>query len=195
MKNIYLIRHGMAQHNTLFNKYGVNIFYNPYYLDTKLVEEGHKQSKDLKNSKILNNIDLVLTSSLSRCLQTTYNIFSEKNIPIIALDILKEYPQGLQTCNRRSDIDILIPLYPQIDFSNIIHNEDILWNEKKEETIDELNKRIKTFKNFLKNRSEKNIAIVGHSSFFGQFKDNKISYIENGDKELEHCFPYKMTID
>ena len=185
----------MAQHNTLFNKYGVNIFYNPYYLDTKLVEEGHKQSKDLKNSKILNNIDLVLTSSLSRCLQTTYNIFSEKNIPIIALDILKEYPQGLQTCNRRSDIDILIPLYPQIDFSNIIHNEDILWNEKKEETIDELNKRIKTFKNFLKNRSEKNIAIVGHSSFFGQFKDNKISYIENGDKELEHCFPYKMTID
>lgn len=193
--NLYLIRHGLSQHNTLFNKYGVDIFYNPYYLDTKLVPEGHKQSKILRNSNKLKDIDLVLTSSLSRCLQTTYNIFDDKEIPIIALDILKEFPQGLQTCNRRSDIDILKPLYPKIDFSNITHNEDINWNENREETIDELNERIDSLKLFLKNRCEKNVAIVGHSSFFGQLKDNKISYIENDEKELEHCFPYKMKID
>lgn len=195
MKNLYLIRHGMAQHNTLFDKYGVEIFYNPYYLDTKLVQEGHKQSKDLKNSSSLTNIELVLTSSLSRCLQTTYNIFHDTNIPILALDLLKEYPEGLQTCNRRSDVDILKPLYPKIDFSNITNNEDISWREDREETIDELNKRINLLKEFLQNRSEKNIAIVGHSSFFGQFKDNKISLIENGDTELKHCYPYKLVID
>ena len=64
MKDLYLIRHGMAQHNTLFYKYGVDIFYNPYYLDTKLVQEGHKQSNDLKNCSLLTDIELVLTSSL-----------------------------------------------------------------------------------------------------------------------------------
>ena len=48
--------------------------------------------------------------------------------------------------------------------------------------------------NYLKNRKEKNIAIVGHNSFFGQFKDNHIGYIENGDSELKHCYPYKFIL-
>ena len=38
--------------------------------------------------------------------------------------------------------------------------------------------------NYLKSRTEKNIAIVGHNSYFGQFKDNHIGYMENGDEEL-----------
>ena len=195
MKNIYFIRHGLAQHNTQFKLHGKSAFYNPLYYDTKLIEEGHRQATNLgKTWNEIKNIDLVLTSPLLRCLQTTDNIFKDINVPIIALDIIKEFPQGLQTCNRRSDIDSLKPMFPKIYFSFIEHNEDILWNPQREETLDELNLRIDTFNHFLNGRDEKNIAIVSHSSFIGQYKDKKIALIENGDTELLHCYPYKLNL-
>lgn len=195
MKNIYFIRHGLAQHNTQFKLHGKGAFYNPLYYDTKLIEEGHRQATNLgKSWNEIRNIDLVLTSPLMRCLQTSENIFKDIDVPIIAIDIIKEFPQGLQTCNRRSDIDSLKPMFPKIDFSFIEHNEDILWNPQREETLDELNLRIETFNHFLNGRDEKNIAIVSHSSFIGQYKDKKIALIENGDTELIHCYPYKISL-
>lgn len=142
----------------------------------------------------IRDIDLVLTSSLMRCLQTTNNIFKDIDVPIFALDIIKEYPQGLQTCNRRSDIDSLKHMFPKINFSFIEHNEDILWNHQKEETLDELNIRIETLNDFLNGIDETNIAIVSHSSFICQYKDKKIAFIENGDTELIHCHPYKLNL-
>ena len=195
MKNIYFIRHGLAQHNTQFKLHGKGTFYNPLYYDTKLIEEGHRQATNLgKTWNEIRNIELVLTSPLMRCLQTTDNIFKGIDVPIVAIDIIKEFPQGLQTCNRRSDIDSLKPMFPKIDFSFIEHNEDILWNPQREETLDELNLRIDALNHFLNGRDEKNIAIVSHSSFIGQYKDKKIALIENGDTELLHCHPYKLNL-
>ena len=41
---------------------------------------------------------------------------------------------------------------------------------------------------YLQKEKEKNIAIVGHGLYFGQFKDDRVGYIENGDEELKHCY-------
>ena len=43
------------------------------------------------------------------------------------------------------------------------------------ENIDDLNSRINLMKKYIFNLKEKNIAIVGHSSYLGQFKDNYIN--------------------
>ena len=67
-----------------------------------------------------------------------------------------------------------------------------MWNATREETIDELKERIHKLNDFLKKRQETEIAIVGHSSFIGQYKDKKIGLLENGDEELLHCYPYKV---
>ena len=53
-----------------------------------------------------------------------------------------EFPLGLHTCNKRSNLEELKILYPTIDFSNIIENKDVLWKSDREETIGELNLRI-----------------------------------------------------
>ena len=45
---------------------------------------------------------------------------------------------------------------------------------------------------FLKERKETEIAIIGHNSFIGKYKDNEIGLIENGKEELLHCYPYKV---
>ena len=192
MKNLYLVRHGIAQHNVLFNKIGRSVFYDKNYTDTKLTNDGIEQSIILGQKwKNINEIQLVLCSSLSRTLETSRNIFTGLNIPILALDILKEYPQGLQTCNKATSKGILINNYPEIDFTNV-EEVDTMWNPQREETLSELDKRIVLLNEFLKKRDETEIAIIGHSSFIGQYKDKKIGLIENGDEELLHCYPYKV---
>lgn len=195
MKELYLIRHGHAQHNKLFDEIGVNAFYDSNYQDTSLTKKGYDESIYLKSIwGEINNIELVLTSSLTRCIETSLNIFSGIDIPIIALETIKEYPQGLQYCNKRSNINILKKNFPRVDFSNIQTDEDTLWDPENKESIEQLNKRIEDLKVFLKGRKENNIAIVSHSCFLEQFKDNKISLIENGEKELLHCIPYFMRL-
>lgn len=192
MKLLYFIRHGMAEHNVLFNTIGKSVFYEDKYQDTQLTNKGVEESILLGQKwKDINKIQLVLCSPLSRSLETAKNIFTGINVKILALDILKEYPQGLQTCNKRNEKKILIQRYPEIDFSNI-DEIDTMWNNTREETIDELNERIHKLNNFLKKREETEIAIVGHSSFIGQYKDKKIGLLENGDEELLHCHPYKV---
>tara|TARA_B100000686_G_C16670943_1_gene906410 strand:+ start:60 stop:650 length:591 start_codon:yes stop_codon:yes gene_type:complete len=192
MKNLYFIRHGISQHNVLYHNLGKRVFYDPRYFDTKLTPKGVQQSIILNNTwNDISKIELVLCSSLTRALETARNIFTNIRVPILALDILKEFPQGIQTCNKRSDKKKIIEDYPEIDFTNV-DETDIMWNYEREETIDELNQRIKTFNEFIQKRNETEIAIVGHNSFIGQYKDGKISLIENGDDELLHCHPYKF---
>ena len=120
MKYSYFIRHGVSLHNVLYHNLGKRVFYDARYPDTKLTPKGVQQSITLANTwKDINKIELVLCSSLSRTLETARNIFNHMNIPIFALDILKEFPQGLQTCNKRTDKKILINEYPEIDFTNV----------------------------------------------------------------------------
>ena len=195
MKTLHFIRHGISHHNVLFHNLGKRVFYDKRFYDTYLTSHGIEQAIILKNSwKKLNEIELVICSPLSRTIQTTNYIFSNSNINIIAHDLLKEFPQGLQTVNKRKEKNVLQKQFPTIDFSNV-NDINTIWNPEREETIDELNKRIDEFKKYIQTRDEQNIAIVGHNSFIGQFINGKIPLIENGDKELLHCHPYEYIFE
>jgi broad specificity phosphatase PhoE len=194
IKNLYLIRHGHSLHNELFHKIGVKAFRMPDCIDSPLTNEGHLQSIELGNTwPKKREIDLVLVSPLTRTLDTAMNIFGDTNIPMISEEFLREYPIGEDTCNQRSSLTHLKNKYPRVDF-HLISDGDTLWTSEYREKIDELEQRLDEMVKYLQNRKEKNIAIVGHSSYFGQFKDNHISYIENGDEELKHCYPYEYIL-
>ena len=196
-KLLYLIRHGYALHNELFLKSALNpqIFRSSEVLDSPLTQYGHDQSIQLGyNWGKKHEVELVVVSPLMRTLETVMNIFGDTNIPIISLEFLREYPLGRDTCNKRSNRDFLENKFPKIDFNNLEHNEDILWRPDTMETIESLENRINTMKKYLLNRQEKNIAIVGHSSFIGYLKDNHIPLMENGDIELKHCHPYEYEL-
>lgn len=194
-KTLYLIRHGHSLHNELFHKIGVQAFINPSMIDAPLTQEGHIQSIELGQSWYKKNeIELILVSPLTRALETCMNIFGDTDIPIESHEFLREYPIGEDTCNKRSSLTLLKNKYPKVDFQ-LTMDQDILWRDDYRETLYELEDRLKTMIKYLKSRSEKNIAIVGHSSFFGQFKDNHIRYLENGDEELKHCYPYEFILE
>ena len=195
MKKLYFIRHGVSQHNVLFHNLGKRVFYDKRFYDTTLTSHGIEQAKRLQQTwEKLDQIDLIICSPLTRTIQTANYIFSHTKKKIISHDMLKEFPQGLQTVNKRKEKDELLKLYPTIDFTEVNHVNNI-WNPEREETIDELNQRIEKFKKFIKTRDEKNIAIVGHNSFIGQFIHQEIPLIENGDKELLHCHPYEYNYE
>jgi len=194
-KSLYCIRHGLAEHNINYLKYGCKTFYDPKFVDTSLVEEGFKQAINLNNSwSDIDDIELVIVSPLKRTLQTATEIFKDTSIPIISFELAREYPIGGHTCNKRSQKEYLMKMFPNINFDDIKEDEDYLCDPEKQETIHELDLRINIFKKFIEGRPEKNIALVGHSSFIGQLKDNHIKYIENGEEELKHCYPYLIKI-
>lgn len=194
-KVIYCIRHGLSQHNLNYYKYGSQTFYDPQFVDTRLVLEGYAQAKELRETwNHLSTVELVIVSPLKRCLQTATELFRDTKIPMIALETVREYPMGLQTCNQRSTKESLQSQFPHIDFSDLQTNEDTLWNSEREETIDELNTRINVFKKYVLERPESTIAFVNHSSFICQMKDNSIKYLDNGDQELSHCYPYLFKL-
>ena len=194
-KSLHLIRHGHSLHNELFHKIGVQAFRIPATIDSPLTQEGHLQSIELGHSWVLKkDIELVLVSPLTRTLETCMNIFGDTDIPMISHEFLREYPIGEDTCNKRSSLSLLKNKYPKIDF-HLDSDQDIFWRQEYRETMEELEGRLQIMINHLKDRKEKNIAIVGHSSFFGQFKDNHIGYLENGDEELKHCYPYEFILD
>lgn len=204
-KSLYCIRHGLAEHNVNYLKYGCKTFYDPNFVDTSLVEDGFKQASNLGETWLnkkdpsgtgsnIDDIELVVVSPLKRTLQTATEIFKDTSIPIISFELAREYPIGGHTCNKRSQKEYLMKMFPNINFDDIKDGEDYLWNPEVEESIHELDLRINIFKKFIEGRPEKNIALVGHSSFIGQLKDNHIKYIENGEEELKHCYPYLIKI-
>jgi len=194
IKNLYLIRHGHSLHNELFYKIGVKAFRIPATIDAPLTNEGHLQSIELGNTwQKKSEIELVLVSPLTRTLETAMNIFGDTDIPMVSEEFIREYPIGEDTCNKRSSLTLLKNKYPRIYF-NLISDQDTLWTSEYRETIDELEQRLDKMVKYLQNRKEKNIAIVGHSSYFGQFKDNHIGYKENGDEDLIHCYPYEFIL-
>ena len=194
-KILHLVRHGHSLHNELFHKIGVQAFRLQATIDSPLTQEGHLQSIELGQSwQNKKEIELVLVSPLTRTLETCMNIFGDTEIPIISQEFLREYPIGEDTCNKRSSMTSLNNRFPKIEFQLDV-DQDTLWKEDYRENMIELEQRLETMITYLQKRPEKNIAIVGHSSFFGQFKDNHIGYIENGDEELKHCYPYEFILD
>ena len=187
MKTLYFVRHGYALHNFLFWKLGKEAY---HIRDTQLLQKGIEQATHLGLTwEEKDKIDLVVCSPSIRTLDTALMIFKDTNHKIVATDLILEYPQGSEECNRRKDKTVLQALYPQVDFLDIIY-EKLPWNYK-HETKKCLHKRIKTFISWIKNRKEKNICVVSHSSFIGELKDGVIGDENN---ELKHCFPYKFTI-
>ena len=195
MKILQLIRHGHSLHNELFHKIGVQAFRIPETIDAPLTEQGHSQSIELGNSwPKKQEIQLILTSPLTRTLETTLNIFGDTDIPIECHEFLREYPIGHDTCNQRASLTTIKNRYPKIKY-HLESDTDISWKPDQRETLESLNERINQMIEYVRSRNEINIAIVGHSSFLGQFKDKHISYIENGDAELKHCYPYEYILE
>ncbi|KAK5580080.1 hypothetical protein RB653_000093 [Dictyostelium firmibasis] len=185
-KEIFIIRHGESTFNEQYNE-----LEDPYLFDARLTEFGEKQANQLSNNvrELLKDVELVITSPLTRALDTTkiglLNLIKDKSIKCLVSPIHREL---LTTSDDNGRIKSIIEKeYPEFDFS-LINDErwwipeiDDLFEIKSNLSIDInqyfkkspfreseslLLKRIEEFKKFLLTRSESIIAVVGHADFF-----------------------------
>ncbi|CAI9104158.1 OLC1v1002783C1 [Oldenlandia corymbosa var. corymbosa] len=194
-KTIHLVRHAQGIHNVDGDK-NYKAYMSPEYFDAHLTPLGWQQVENLRKhvheSRLLDRIELVVTSPLLRTMQTAVGVFggdgytdgmnvlplmvanagnsdrgaisSLNSPPVVAVELCREH-LGVHPCDKRRSIGEYQCLFPAVDFSLIESDEDTLWKPDVRETTEELASRGMNFFNWLLTRKEKEIAVVTHSGF------------------------------
>ena len=163
IKEIYLIRHAQSEANAALD------LDNPsFYYDARLTPLGKEQA--LVAQKKLKDIDfdLMLCSPLTRTLQTFSLVFPTPIKNTIILPVVREHLD--HSCDVGRQPSILEKEFPHFNFDEL---RDFWWNDNipisekiiNKESIEDLDRRVKKFKNWINRRSEKKIALVSHGTF------------------------------
>lgn len=165
-RTIDLIRHGQSTFNAHFEVTGED----PLHFDARLTEKGHAQAADARRLLDGKAYDLIVTSPLTRAVQTSLGIFA---------DALGRVPFMVETLHRErveSSGDVgrppaeLAAEFKQLDFGAL---PDAWWVTAEPnhigvpyEPLEHFLPRVEGFRDWLRRRPEKRIAVVGHATFF-----------------------------
>lgn len=194
-KVVYLVRHGQGFHNV-----AGEVDYKQYesmeHFDASLTAQGWKQvaalRKHVQETGILDSLELVVTSPLTRTMQTASGVFgggilpdgssepplmvdsvgrakhaaisSTSAPPFVAVEWCREH-LGIHPCDKRQTIREYKNMFPAIDFSQVETDEDTWWKADVRETDEELNSRARALLRWLLDCRQTRIAVVTHSSF------------------------------
>jgi len=175
---LYVVRHGETIENSNNCLCG--------RINSSLTEKGIEQAKEIRKYFENKNIDLIVSSPLDRCKQTS-EIISNNQIPIKYSDSLLGRDHGEFTGVHKSKI-----------------NFDEYWNYnlnikyESAENIRDLYNRVKLLIEDLKNKyNDKNIIIVTHSGILRVLYYYFAGIPENGvlsEIEIKNCEVYEYDI-
>ncbi|KAL5777473.1 hypothetical protein ACOSP7_010399 [Xanthoceras sorbifolium] len=158
-KILHMVRHGQGVHNVEAEK-NVDALLSPELFDAPMSSLGWQQVFELRKrvhaSRLLNRVELVVTSPLLRTMQTAVGVFgneghiygssdvdsvmaaNERNYssqnaistlnypPIVASELCRDR-LGVRPCDKRRSVSECQSLFPEIDFSQMDGEEDELW--------------------------------------------------------------------
>ncbi len=230
VKRLLCIRHGISVANEWMsqsgNQWGDPNFRDEGKPDSPLSERGRQKTKEFlerqfRQSKLLEtleDVELILVSPLTRCLETFHDGVEpilmetmEKDIPIIALPLLRERVYTASDTGRIASV--LSCEFPSVDFSECprddpwwyIRGEEFnsndewrphgenQWYAVPGEPEDVFDERMKELDEWIGNRPEKTILIVTHWGVLRHLT-NGIQFLNAEARILEHSFcPVKRT--
>lgn len=197
LKLLHLIRHAEGTHN-------VNSDYrNPAHIDARLTPLGRNQCAELQKHIIQQRItvDCIVTSTLSRAIQTAQLSFNDqlstKPVPLIACEDWRETVNYL--CDTRRSLSELKADYPNVDFSAVATQHDTIWERYERmfgphdqytvhrESNDHaaLALRSESAWKFILGREERSIALVSHSALFMHMFTRLEGVLCYGDLEVQ----------
>ncbi len=166
-KAVFCIRHGESTFNAAYRATGVD----PFHPDAPLTEEGHRQVQEARAVVRDIPVELVVTSPLTRALQTTTGLFADHPArPTVLVEALHR-EHGGSSCDIGRPPALLAAEFPHFTLD---HLPDVWWHDEGEpdrngicyEPIERLQERVDAFRGWLRARPERTIAIVGHGTFF-----------------------------
>jgi broad specificity phosphatase PhoE len=183
-KIIHFQRHGQGYHNLIGEMYremlgrsiniddtnpSTNPFIREETLDSPLTEKGRLECAARRTEASLLNPEVVIVSPLHRAIQTSILSFADHipRVKWIAHEGAREQLGWLQ-CNKRRALSATKLEFPNVDFSEMKHigDEDSLWDPIERESPQAETERIYKFlTEFIMDRPEQELAVVGHSAW------------------------------
>lgn len=150
---VYFVRHGQSTFNIEKTRH--------QFPQTPLSELGHKQAAAVAKRFESIPIDLVLTSSYTRALQTAQAIEAIKHVPLVKSDLLIERKMpSLFHGQLMNDPDILT-----IHQTIREHFSEPEWHYADEENFTDLVSRVKAVLDFTRSQNKEHIVVVTHGYF------------------------------
>ena len=173
-RTVHLIRHGQSEFNRVWDVEGRD----PLIRDAPLSDEGHAQVRAAREAALALQPDVVITSPLTRAIETTLGLYGGSGVRIEVSALHAE--RVTNTDDIGSPPHVLAQRFPHLDFA---HLEPVWWHDG---PLDEVGVPVEPGRRFyprvaswidsLHARDEQNIAVVGHSTFFravlGRFPAN-----------------------
>jgi len=204
LKLLHLIRHAEGTHNVYSD------YRNPAHIDARLTPFGRMQCAELQKKLIQKNlnVDCIVTSTLSRAIQTAQLSFQDQiftnAVPMIACEDWRETVNYL--CDTRRPLSELKADYPDVDFSAVTTQTDMIWERYEQilgphdqytahrESKDHaaLAARVASAWKFILDRQEKSIALVSHSALFMHMFTKLEGVLCYGDLEVRERMQSKF---
>lgn len=175
------VRHGEAEHNVAFHEQGESAFSDEKYADARLTEKGKEQAQnagmELSSLKILD----LWSSPLTRCIETSVELFEELNIYQMYLhDNLLERQGGDHICNKRKNKSEIKENLFLFDTAFLPETPPV-WIERENQTS--LHHRMFMFllnlsEIYKKYSEDYHIVIVGHADALSSITQK---YLKNGE--------------
>ena len=162
---VILIRHGQSTFNAHFEATGID----PGHVDARLTEIGHQQAASARARMAdFPRPDLVISTPLTRALQTTLGIFGGTGVPVEVTCRHREHLEAFCDIGR-TPVELAAE-FPGLAFD---HLDDPWWHNG---PVDErglpiephevFNGRVQGFTQWLTEHPSATVAVIGHGSFF-----------------------------
>lgn len=160
---IFLIRHGQSEFNVVYEANGSD----PMIRDAPLTGLGQTQARQLREQIAGLNIQRVITSPLTRAIQTAIGVFDG----IAPISVLAGHHERVEhSCDIGRPPGQLQADFPSLSFG---HLDDIWWHQGPTnengipiEPLDVFSARITRFRTSLSALKDHPVAIIGHGETF-----------------------------
>jgi glucosyl-3-phosphoglycerate phosphatase len=174
---VILIRHGQSTFNAAYEATCID----PMMFDAPLSPLGVEQVERTRVKVASLPIpDVIVTSPLTRALQTASGIFGGAGIPITVSALHREHLAN--SCDVGRSPHFLAKEFPQMHFS---HLADTWWYEGARdergiavEPKDVFHKRVEDFDKWLRSHNASMVAVVGHGDFFHALTGHRLQNCE-----------------
>jgi broad specificity phosphatase PhoE len=172
---LYLIRHGQSEFNAAYRNDGVD----PMIFDARLTQTGWAQAKQARAAIADLGIKLVITSPLTRAIETAVGIFDG----IAPIKIMAEHREHLaHSCDVGRTPEQLQKDFPKLSFD---HLDDIWWHQGPLNAVgvpvephEVFKKRIAAFVDGLHRIDPRPVAIIGHGDTFREMSGHAMENCE-----------------
>lgn len=178
-RTIHLIRHGQSTWNAHYAAHGED----PLHFDARLTDLGHTQVESRRDDLKGERYDLIVTSPLTRAIQTTLGVFAPhlERTPVVVEALHRERLES--SCDIGRPASVLAGEFTALAFG---HLDEEWWPNGctadhrgiRYEPDERFSKRVRTFRRWLAARPEGRIAVVGHGTFFSHLAGRDLANCE-----------------